>query len=156
MLSIGKQDSTVEIKSITIIMSSSNANNNLYEGGCLCRKIRYRATGIVSNACHCHCTTCRKSSGAAVVQWVTFQLSSFAWINNNKPTFFSSTPNVQRGFCSNCGTTLSYQINPNEIDITLSTLDNVNSIVPEYHVWIEDKVSWTKVSDNLPQFQKES
>ncbi len=63
-----------------------------YTGGCLCGRIRYRATGKPSNEIHCHCETCRRGSGAAFVSSATFRSSDFAF-TKGKPARFDSSEN---------------------------------------------------------------
>ena len=40
------------------------STETVYEGGCLCGDIRYRATSEPEFVTHCHCQMCRKHSGA--------------------------------------------------------------------------------------------
>ena len=137
--------------------SSTCIESTTIEGGCLCQSIRYRVVGTtVYDSCYCHCTTCRKVTGAAVVPWYTTQLSNLTWITHQQPKYYESSPNIQRGFCSNCGTTLTYQRHPNVIDITICSLDDPNRIIPEYHVWTEDQIPWLHIQDDNPRFRKES
>src|SRR5687767_12371984 len=44
----------------------------MIQGGCLCGAVRYEAAGQPYNITHCHCTDCRRSSGAAFVTPLTF------------------------------------------------------------------------------------
>ena len=47
------------------------------QGGCLCGAMRYEATGRPYNITHCHCTDCRRSSGAAFVTWASLLRTQF-------------------------------------------------------------------------------
>ena len=49
------------------------------EGGCLCGRTRWRAEGPVLHRVHCHCSLCRKGSGAVEVPWITVERRHFAW-----------------------------------------------------------------------------
>lgn len=65
-----------------------------------------------------------------------------------------SATDAERGFCSRCGTTLTYATpaRPGELDFTLATLDEPATLPPRMHIWVEDKLPWVKISDDLPQF----
>jgi hypothetical protein len=65
----------------------------------------------------------------------------------------SSDP-VTRGFCGECGTTISYEHNlrPDHIDITLVTLESDHRPTPVAHIWVSDKEASVQIADNLPQF----
>lgn len=143
---------------------SSNVNSNVlggpmpsneasFSGGCLCGAVRYRASGPGRDLCFCHCRSCRRATGAPSVPWVTFERASFQITNGALREYHSST-DVQRGFCDVCGTTLTYhhQKRPQEIDVTMATLDAPEALRPEAHIWVEDKLSWIAIGDGLPQY----
>ena len=57
-----------------------------YEGGCLCGRIRYRASGPPHRPHYCHCRMCQRGVGAPLTAWVNFPLEGsvlteivFAW-----------------------------------------------------------------------------
>jgi len=45
-----------------------------FEGGCLCGAVRYRAIAAPIRAVICHCSMCRKHSGAPVLAFVHFPI----------------------------------------------------------------------------------
>ena len=65
-----------------------------------------------------------------------------------------SSPQVERGFCAACGTSLSYRhaARPDAIDVTLASLDAPAALRPTCHIWLSDRVEWTPLADGLPQF----
>jgi len=127
-----------------------------YAGGCLCGTVRYEATGDVANLCFCHCTSCRRATGAPMVPWGTFAKGRFA-MTVGQLAEYRSSPGVARGFCSNCGTSLTYrnELRIDEIDVALATLDDPNALAPQAHIWVRDKLPWVTLSDGLPQFDSE-
>jgi hypothetical protein len=66
-----------------------------------------------------------------------------------------SSTQVLRGFCGTCGTALTYrhELRIDEIDFTLVSLANPMDIAPERHIWVQDKLPWVQIHDDLPQFQ---
>jgi hypothetical protein len=89
-----------------------------------------------------------------MVAWGTFDRDAFS-ITRGKLTEYSSSPEVVRGFCNLCGTSLTYrhQRRPDDIDVTLVTLDDPAVLAPEFHLWVQDKLSWVRIDDALPQFE---
>jgi hypothetical protein len=128
---------------------------NGHSGGCLCGRVRYRASGAGTNRCFCHCTSCRRAVGAPMVPWVTFASGSFAVVQGQLAQYRSS-PGVSRGFCAACGTSITYSRDDrsDEIDVTVSTLDDPASMVPEAHIWVEDKLPWVVIADGRAQFAR--
>jgi len=122
------------------------------EGGCFCGSIRFRITAQTSVVTHCHCSSCRRASGAAFIPWVTLPSAGFE-ITKGEQAVFHSSPGVNRGFCGTCGTTVSYCHDDfrDEIDIAAATLDDAEALTPDDHIWVTDRLSWLKVADGLPQ-----
>ncbi|MBV8342760.1 MAG: GFA family protein [Gammaproteobacteria bacterium] len=128
-----------------------------YRGGCLCGNVRYQASGAARHLCYCHCTSCRRAAGAPVVSWATFASEHFR-VTKGTLSEFRSSPQVLRGFCAACGSSLTWRSErqPAEIDVALATLDDAAHVVPQMHVWVSDKLPWTAITDGLPQFPEGS
>lgn len=126
-----------------------------YVGGCLCGGVRFRVTGEASNLCYCHCESCRRAVGAPMVAWGTFAHDRFV-ITKGELAERRSSPQVVRGFCANCGTSITYghDKRPAEIDVTLATLDDPSQLEPEAHIWVQDKLPWVNIDDGRPAFQQ--
>lgn len=125
---------------------------NAYTGGCLCGRLRYRASGQPSDETHCHCEICRRASGAAFVSWATFKTVDYAF-TKGKPARFDSSDIAFRQFCPNCGTQLTFQFHksPQTIDVTLASLDEPGAITPVDHIWTKRQIPWIKLADGLPR-----
>src|SRR6266540_1921857 len=120
-------------------------------GGCLCGAVRYEGIGAPYKVTHCHCEDCRKSAGAPFVTWASFRWSNFQF-TKGKPLEIAWAGRV-RSFCATCGSTLTFMSGPSadEIDVTVATFDQPEIIIPADHIWTEDRISWIKLADNLPQ-----
>jgi hypothetical protein len=126
-----------------------------YTGGCLCGAVRYQLTGAGTSLCYCHCRSCRRAAGAPAVPWGTFVRSAFT-VTRGSIVEYRSSPPVLRGFCPQCGTSLTYRHERRaaEIDVTLASLDDPGALAPQVHVWVSDKLPWVSISDGLPQFER--
>ena len=124
-------------------------------GGCFCGAIRYRADVVPANTMLCHCRSCRKVTGAPVVGWLTFPLENFRF-TRGEPDEFASSPPVQRTFCRQCGTPLTYRsdVEPATLDVTTGTLDDPDAFPPTHHSWLSHDVGWVRFGDGLPAFQQ--
>jgi hypothetical protein len=121
------------------------------EGGCLCGAVRYRAGGTPYNLTHCHCTICRRASAAAFVPWATFRARDFTFTAGT-PGRFASSARAVRTFCSRCGSPLTFQLDetPEEIDVTICSLDHPERVAPVDHTWTHSQLPWIKLADGLP------
>lgn len=131
--------------------------NTSTEGGCLCGKVRYRSTGECVATSLCHCRSCRRASGAPSVAWVVFRSADFAFVGN-PPARYNSSPGVERTFCRNCGTPLTYQrtSETETIDVTTATLDRPEAFAPTREIWLEDRLPWESLNAALPHYARSS
>lgn len=127
----------------------------IFYGGCLCRKLRYESSSAPVEKGYCHCSLCRKSTSAPVVAFASFPITDFKYILG-EPRIYYSSNSGQREFCSNCGTPIAHRgrVDPKTVDVNSGTLDDVESVVPDFHIYSDDQVSWLNISDNLPRYKK--
>lgn len=125
-------------------------------GGCLCGAIRYQVTAPDLCVSHCHCTFCRRAAGAAFITWMTLAAGKLI-ITNGEVTEFESSPGAWRGFCADCGTSLTYRhVNHSEeVDLTAATLDDQTAVVPDDHIWTGSMVPWLEFADSLPRLDSD-
>lgn len=125
----------------------------MIHGGCYCGDVRYEADGIPFHLTNCHCTICRRTTGAPFVAWLTVPRSTFCFVQG-APASFRSSEQATRRFCRRCGTQLTFEHDdaPDEIDVTTSSLDEPNAFAPEDHTFVSGKLAWVQLADGLPQF----
>ncbi len=128
-----------------------------YEGGCLCGAVRYRSAAAPLRGVICHCSMCRKHSGAPILAFVHFPRESFLWLKD-EPTRYPSSEFAQRGFCSICGSTLSMheEVLGDRVQVTVGSLDEPDRVRMDDHVWTKEQISWLKLDDQLPRFPASS
>lgn len=121
------------------------------EGGCLCGECRFEV-GEVLEAGYCHCSRCRRASGAPVIAWLDVPRDHLKI--SGPITRFRSSPQSNRGFCSQCGSQLFFEPDdPNEpISMSLCCLDDPEAVEPESHIYHADKLSWLTIEDDLRRF----
>jgi len=130
-------------------------NERTFRGRCFCGDVRFEVAGPVKFACFCHCESCRRAAGGAYVPWGTFARDRFT-VTSGSLTMHHSSPQVARGHCRICGTSLSYEheARAGQIDITLTSFDDPAQFAPQAHIWLQDKLPWVRIGDELPRFEK--
>ena len=125
----------------------------MLEGGCFCGFVRYGAGGVPSHETNCHCSICRRTSGAPFVTWFTVPHSEFAF-TRGEPASLESSEHGTRTFCPRCGTPLTFRSTqmPAEIDVATCSLDHPESLPPKDHTQTSSRLSWIQLSDGLPSF----
>jgi hypothetical protein len=124
-------------------------------GGCCCGQIRYEAAGLPFAETNCHCSICRRTTGAPFVAWFSIPRSGFRFVLG-EPVGFQSSAKGRRTFCAKCGTQLTFEREdlPNEIDVTTCSLDDPNTLPPKDHTYTGSQLDWVKLADRLPEHRQ--
>jgi hypothetical protein len=127
----------------------------MLQGGCCCGDVRYEAGGTPFHRTNCHCSICRRASGAPFVAWFSVRRTGFRFVQG-EPTRFKSTPKGVRSFCPRCGTQLTFEHvdAAGEIDVTTCSLDDPEGLPPEDHTRTSSKLRWIKLADGLPEHRE--
>ena len=130
-------------------------NSSSHEGGCFCGAVRYRVDGQPKSVTHCHCLDCRKVSGAAFLTWIELERRQFE-LTRGTPERLEYESRVVRRFCGACGTPLTYERlkEPENVDVTLCSLDDPVAFQPQDHVWADRQLSWADVGGELPRYSR--
>ncbi|MFE3653335.1 GFA family protein [Streptomyces sp. NPDC059152] len=113
-------------------------------GGCLCRKIRFKATGEPDYPHTCSCPHCKALSGGPMMAWVSFPLQGLIWTGEGgEPSWHYTWPDSKRGFCPTCGTQVcALDEGADDIALTFFTLDDPSNLIPVNQSFRGDAVSW--------------
>ena len=70
------------------------------------------------------------------------------------PATYASSSGAKRGFCSVCGTQISFTADyiPGLIDITIGSLDHPEMVAPTLHYWDAERLPWVHFADDLPRY----
>jgi hypothetical protein len=100
----------------------------IFTGGCQCGAVRFRVAGPLRHASICNCRMCQKALGNLFGAWAEFD-APVTW-TRGRPSVFRSSAKVQRGFCNQCGTPLTYQWGNSHPSLTVGAFDHPNDIMP--------------------------
>jgi len=126
------------------------------EGGCQCGAVRYRVEGEPEHVALCHCSDCRKASGAPMVAWAAFKSPHFA-VTAGAAKSYNSSGASMRHFCGTCGTSM-YFLNetylPGLVDIQVATLDTPEALPPGVQIQVAERLGWMRDIGSLPEFER--
>ena len=124
-------------------------------GGCHCGDVRYEISAPPLEAGYCHCSICRRTTGAPVLAWAVVPIAGFRYLGA-APRVYRSSPWGERRVCPNCGAQLEYRRaeNPATVELNIGTLDDPDVIRPGSHVWTVDALSWLHIEDDLPRYRE--
>ena len=127
-----------------------------HQGGCHCGAVRYEVAGEPQHVALCHCSDCRKSSGAPMVAWAAFTEEQFKLVEGD-PVTFNSSGSAMRSFCPKCGSGLYYrnaEFLPGIVDIQSATLDDPDVLPPGAHIQTAERLGWMETAHSLPTFER--
>jgi len=122
-------------------------------GGCQCGAVRYAAhVSALENAHVCHCRMCQRATGGLFAALAGCAKEKLEW-TEGEPSFFASSSLASRGFCSACGTPLSFAYNKPDarIYLTIGSLDEPESAPIGRQFGVESKLSWVAFCEATPQ-----
>ena len=101
-----------------------------HSGGCQCGAVRYALAAEPYGTHICHCRMCQKAFGAFYAPLTLIRYKDFAW-TRGAPAGFRISPDVERGFCSVCGTPLTFaHKGADYLDISIGSLDRPELVIP--------------------------
>lgn len=128
------------------------------EGGCQCGAVRYRLTRRPHAAYRCHCTDCRKFSGAAFGISMPTDRDSVELLRGEPAVYHKLADSgrvVQMFYCPHCLTRLWQHPHGDSTLAVLraGTLDNLDWAVPVGNIWTRSKVAWVEIDPEEPAFE---
>jgi hypothetical protein len=129
----------------------------MVKGSCLCAGIAFEVDGPLGPVMgHCHCSMCRKSSGAAFETVVSAPRSAVRWMKGaDLVTRYCSSPDNYRCFCRVCGSHVpDPQGQGEQLFISAGVLDDDPGLRPAAHIFVGSKAPWYEITDDLPRFEE--
>jgi hypothetical protein len=125
-------------------------------GSCLCGGVRFEILAPFRRANYCHCSRCRKHSGAGALAQGRVPRDGFRLLQGGGLIETYVPPDgMTKAFCSVCGSSLfggSWPDGP-EVSVRLGALDDDPSISPQFRSFVGSRASWEELCDDgLPRF----
>jgi hypothetical protein len=125
-------------------------------GSCLCGAVEFEVSGEPKLFFHCHCSRCRKVTGAGHASNMFFQPGVLKWLRGEEQVRAFKLPEAARfanNFCGTCGSRLPRQ--PKDADtvvIPAGSLDGDAPIKPQARIFSGSRASWSCAGDELPMY----
>lgn len=124
-------------------------------GACMCGSVAFE-TGEPRSIFHCHCESCRRSTGQAATTFVSL-LAGDVTFSGVERHVYNSSPGVSRTFCPNCGTPLAWEGTGKDgtafVEIYIANFADRDQLLPTHHVYYEERVRWFDIADGLPRYR---
>lgn len=121
-----------------------------HKGSCLCGAVRFEVACELPQPSACHCTQCRKHSGHFEAS--TDVPRSAVTVHGRENVKWYRIENVQRGFCSICGSSLFWDpVDKDWTSIAMGAFDGPTNTHLKNHIFTSDKGNYYDITDDLPQ-----
>ena len=127
------------------------------KASCLCGAVKCSFEKFDSRIANCHCSMCRKFSGAAFGTFGTVNAENMNWESGFELIkIYDSSQNAQRGFCSTCGSSIFYRLRtPNApFEIALGLLEAEPSDSVSANIFCAYRPHWPRNIESIPNFDE--
>ena len=121
-------------------------------GRCFCGAVAFEIDGPVQSCVTCHCESCRRQCSAPMTTYIGVLDGQWRWTGKVSKTFHSSA-GVERQFCDNCGSPLSFRSRKMSgmMHFFAAAMESPDLFKPTLHAAFEEKLPWLKLADRLPR-----
>ncbi len=123
-----------------------------YRGRCLCKAVSFEIDLPIQSCVNCHCESCRRQCSAPMTSYIGVADNQWRWTGEMPKTYHSS-PGVERTFCGNCGTPISFRSEKMSevMHLYVAAMEEPEKFIPKLHVAYEEKLPWLNIGDTLPK-----
>lgn len=127
-------------------------------GSCLCGAVKFEIAPPSTAFRYCHCTRCRKTTGAAHAANLFLPAGQFRWLAGESLLKQFDLPGAKRfavKFCSQCGTRMPHQVTgTGNMLIPAGVLDAVPDLRPDGSIFWGSKAGWFVETTELPKHEE--
>lgn len=124
-------------------------------GQCLCGEVAFAVSGTLSKLYQCHCSLCRKATGAAANAALIVPREHFQWVcGQDRIASYVKDNGYRSDFCSKCGSPLPNPLNGGaEYWIPAGLLEDNANLEVAAHLHVGSKASWDVITSSGIQYQ---
>ena len=129
------------------------------QGQCLCGDITFQVTGEPVMQGNCHCTDCKRATGASYATIAFFKTEQFTLLSGTPKRFAHETDSgsqMTKTFCPNCGSLLFGSNSRREgvVSVYVGSLEQPSWLQPQFNVWTSRAFSCTPLDPEVVAFEK--
>lgn len=132
---------------------SKNSNARILIGECYCRAVRFEVADEFSYAMNCHCSNCRRTTGAAFKPFAGIPHDKLRIVRGGDLRMIFGDETTHNAHCARCGSLLYSRVREGQwVHVAMGTLVDAPSVRPSAHIFVGSKAPWYEIRDNLPQY----
>ena len=123
-------------------------------GSCLCGKVTFEVGPPFLRMVHCHCSRCRKSTGAGHGTNLITDPAGFKWLTGEALISHYDVPDAKsygKWFCSHCGCPVPRATRDgSRMVVPAGSLDDVPPLKPSDNIFWGSRAPWGCADNGLP------
>jgi hypothetical protein len=126
-------------------------------GHCNCGAVAFEINADLSDVYVCHCSICRRYSGANGAAVVLVDNSAFRWMRGEDQIAVWKKPDAdwQSWFCRACGSALPGPNDEARMFVPAGALtDGGERLKVAHHIWVGSKAVWDVIGDSGKQHEE--
>lgn len=136
--------------------ATDQASTRALRGGCLCGALEYEVADAFSYAFNCHCSLCRRATGAAFKPTAGIareKLRLTRGLERRAIYGGAGEEGAHDVHCAACGSLLYSVVREGAwAHVAMGTLIDAPTIRPTHHIFVGSKAPWFEITDKLPQY----
>lgn len=119
-------------------------------GECNCGAVSFEISCSVTDVYLCHCSICRKATGANGIAVVVVPNTEFRWLTGEShiKNWRKPAHDWQLNFCNCCGSPLPGPDSDTHTFIPAGLLSDSNEqLRVAHHIWVGSKAAWDEIGD---------
>ncbi len=126
----------------------------LLTGQCFCGQVEYKVADAFEYAMNCHCSQCRRTTGAAFKPLAGIKREHLALTRGEDRLLKVGDEAGHDAHCGACGSLLYSLVREGRyVHVAMGTLVDAPGIRPAFHIFVGSKAPWFEITDDLPQFE---
>ena len=132
-------------------------SSDVLRGSCLCGGVRFEVARLVGPFELCHCTRCRKASGAAFVAGLRVAAEGFRLLEGQELVRSYEAPILRRppayrtSFCGRCGGPVpTPRAGEASFEVPAGCLDEDPGCRPDRHIFVDHGAGWDEMPASPP------
>lgn len=137
------------------IRNKAAANGRNLAGVCLCGAVRYAVADAFTYAMNCHCSRCRRATGAAFKPFAGIARAKLRITDGADSIEIYGEADAHDLHCRRCGSLLYSVVRDGAfVHVAMGTLIDDPTIRPTCHIFVGSKAPWFTITDDLPQYDE--
>lgn len=127
-------------------------------GSCLCGEIVFEVEGTIPALYQCHCSLCRKQTGASSNTAMAVASEQVIWVSGSQLiSSYKRASGFRSDFCAQCGSPVPNQIGASPYTwVPAGLLDSTANLQIAAHLFVGSKAHWEPLPTNGKCYQETS